>query len=353
MQQSFYTRFFVAFSLFVFPVTFSNAATVASTRVFNDAHLHFYDFLQRSDGVPAFVAAMDETHVQHAFVSGMPFVKKWASDQAEPFSYYLESPFDFSHPLKPVVGSPVYWYSATDLMLALALTRAQTQQSQRFHPLISGFNSVDRNAADHVKRMVNLFPEFWQGIGEVMGQHDDLTALTYGKSQDEPQANHIALKSVYKYAGENNLFVLLHNNISDRKSWDPIYLSSLNEVFKEFPETRFLWAHGGISRGVSVRDLTGILRGVLQRYNNVWIDISWVVFEQEIVPDGKKPQDAWITLFEEFPDRFLIGSDAVGRARKISENILRYNILLNALKPQTAEKIAQRNFWSLLKKNRI
>jgi hypothetical protein len=42
-----------------------------------DAPLHFVDFLQKTDGIRALIASMDQTGVDHTMISGMLLVKKW------------------------------------------------------------------------------------------------------------------------------------------------------------------------------------------------------------------------------------------------------------------------------------
>jgi hypothetical protein len=56
--------------------------------------------------------------------------------------------------------------------------------------------------------MLELSPDFWKGIGEVMARHDDLTALTYGETA---RADHVALDAVYELAAERDLPVSVHS----------------------------------------------------------------------------------------------------------------------------------------------
>ena len=135
-----------------------------------DCHLHLVDFLQRTDGIKAALNAMDRSGVEEAVVSGMPVVKEWPTTERRRPEYYLED------------DSRVYWYSATDVLVERQVRSLPADQQRRIHPIICGFNGADRNAIDHVKRMVDWYPDFWQGIGEVMTRHDDLTALTYGQA---------------------------------------------------------------------------------------------------------------------------------------------------------------------------
>src|SRR5579872_1560253 len=109
-----------------------------SSRKLADAHFHLVDFLQRTDGVRAVLAAMDAAGVTDTMLTGMPLVKKWSKEDARQPLYYLED------------ESPVYWYSATDVLVAREVLSAPEAERHRLHPFITGFNPTDRNAIDHV-----------------------------------------------------------------------------------------------------------------------------------------------------------------------------------------------------------
>ncbi|MEE8155970.1 MAG: amidohydrolase family protein [Phycisphaerales bacterium] len=298
----------------------------------SDAHLHLVDFLQETEGIKATVKAMDVAGIDHAMICGMPLVKKWnAADPRRPL-YYLED------------DSRTYWYSATDVLVARAVNSLQEKDRRRFHPFICGFNGTDRNAVDHIRRMLEWYPDFWEGIGEVMARHDDLTALTYGES---PRADHVALDAVYALAAEHDLPVSIHSNIGSVWLGEPIYLHEMENAVRDHPGTRFIWCHAGISRRIRIPTVVDELHRLLEQYDNLWIDLSWVVFEEAIAPEGV-PKPAWIQLIEAHPDRFMIGSDTVGRFANLSEEIHKYDVLLDALAPATARKVARDNFLSVL-----
>ena len=280
----------------------------------------------------ALLAAMDSAGVEHTMISGMPLVKKWhAADPRRPL-YYLED------------DSRTYWYSATDVLVASAIEPLSRNQRRRLHPFISGFNSTDRNAVDHVERMLELYPDLWEGIGEVMARHDDLTALTYGETA---RADHVALDAVYELAAAKDLPVSVHSNIGSVWLREPIYLHEMENALQRHGRTRFIWCHAGISRRIEISTLTKELRRLLSTYKRLWIDLSWVVFDDYVAPDGK-PAPAWIELVEEFPDRFMIGSDSVGHFTELSATIRRYYVFLEALEPETRAKVARDNFLSVL-----
>jgi hypothetical protein len=298
----------------------------------SDAHFHYVDFLQTTDGIDAAVKAMDRAGIDHVMFSGMPLVKKWNSADPRQPSYYLED------------DSRAYWYSATDVLVARAIETLPEAQRRRFHPFICGFNGTDRNAVDHVKRMLEWYPGLWEGIGEVMARHDDLTALTYGETA---RANNPALFPVYKLAAELDMPVSIHSNVGSVWVREPGYLHEIEDAVKMHPETRFIWCHAGVSRRVDIPTLTEEIERLLSTYKNVWLDLSWVVFEDYIAPNGT-PDPKWIRLIEKFSDRFMIGSDKVARFDNLYDEISKFNVLLDALEPATARKVGRDNFLDVL-----
>lgn len=300
----------------------------------SDCHLHLVDFLQRTDGARAVLAAMDRAGVDEAMISGMPLVKEWARTERVQPQYYLDD------------DGRCYWYSATDVLVAREVSALPEADRKRLHPFICGFNGADRNAVDHVKRMLEWYPDFWAGIGEVMARHDDLTALTYG---DPPSADWDSLAPIYELAAENDLPVSIHSNISSVWRRKPVYLEEMENALRKHPKTRFIWCHAGVSRRIVVPTLAEDLRRLLTTYSNLSIDISWVFFDAYLMQEGK-PDEKWVALIEEFPTRFLIGSDKVGKFADYPREIQRYYRLLDALKPETAKKVGRDNFLALLPK---
>ncbi|WP_395745585.1 amidohydrolase family protein [Prosthecobacter sp.] len=297
-----------------------------------DCHLHLVDFLQRTDGATAALAAMTKSGVTDAIVSGMPLVKQWSESDPRQPQYYLED------------DARCYWYSATDMLVAREIQALPETDRKHFHPIICGFNGADRNAVDHVRRMIEWNPGFWLGIGEVMTRHDDLSALTYGETA---RANNQSLHRIYELAAELDLPVFVHSNISSVWKREPIYLHEFEEAVQQHPKTKFVWCHAGISRRLDVPTLAQEIERMLATYPNVSMDISWVLFDTYLVKDGKPVAD-WIALFEKYPQRFLIGSDKVGRFHDYAPVMQRYYLLLDAMKPETARRIAHDNLLAIL-----
>lgn len=307
---------------------------------YSDAHLHYVDFFQETEGMPALLKAMDAAGVEQSMISGIPVAKKWHEDEPKRPRYYAGDDAD------------AYWYSATDLYVAAALEKLLPAQRRRFHPFLTGFNPVDKNAVSHIERMLELYPGLWQGIGEVFTRHDDLTALTSG---DTPRANNEAMTRIYHLAAERDLPVLLHSNITSKRERNPLYLAEIEEPLRNHPHTRFIWAHAGssleIHRHQTQMDfLLPVLTRLLEDYPNLYVDLSWSVLEPYLLDAEGVPRQAWLQLVERFPERFMLGSDLVGRFDSLGEQLHGFKPFLDALPEAVAHKVARDNFLAVLPK---
>ncbi|AXM98714.1 amidohydrolase family protein [Pseudomonas plecoglossicida] len=313
-------------------------AALARDYRYSDAHLHYVDFFQESEGMQALLEAMDDAGIEQSMISGIPVAKKWHEDEPKRPRYYAGDDAD------------AYWYSATDTYVAAALLQLPAAQRERFHPFLNGFNPVDKNAVSHIQRMLDLYPGLWQGIGEVFTRHDDLTALTSG---DTPRANNEAMTRIYHLAAERDMPVLLHSNITSKRERNPLYLAEIEEPLRNHPHTRFIWAHAGssveIHRHQAHMDfLLPVLTRLLGDYPNLYVDLSWSVLEPYLLDDQGVPRKAWVDLVVKYPERFMLGSDVVGRFASLGEQMHGFQPFLDALPEGVANKVARDNFLAVL-----
>lgn len=288
--------------------------------------------------MPKLLQAMADNHIEHVMISGIPVAKKWHEDEPKRPRYYAGDDAD------------AYWYSATDTIVAAAVNKLTPEQRQRFHPFLSGFNPNDKNSAAHIQRMLDLNPGLWQGIGEVFTRHDDLTALTSG---DTPRANNEAMTRIYHLAAENDLPVMLHSNITSKRERNPLYLSEIEQPLRNHPHTRFIWAHAGTSAEIHRHQkqldfLLPTLTRMLEAYPNLFIDLSWSLLTPYLLDEQGKPREEWLKLVERFPDRFMLGSDVVGRFNKLGQEMRSFDPFLDALPEDVARKVARDNFLAVL-----
>ena len=308
---------------------------------YTDAHLHYVDFFQETEGMPALLKQMDANRVDHVMIAGIPLAKKWHEDEPKRPRYYAGDDAD------------AYWYSATDFYVAAALGELSPKQRERFHPFLSGFNPVDKNADAHIARMLKLYPGFWQGIGEVFTRHDDLTAITSG---DTPRANNEAMARVYHLAAEHDLPVLLHSNITSKREKNPLYLAEIEEPLRNHPHTRFIWAHAGTSMELhrhqtKLEFVLPTLQRMLEAYPNLYIDLSWSVLHPYLLDEQGKPDADWVALVKRYPERFMLGSDVVGKFDNVGKELRGFDPFLDALPADVAQKVARDNFLAVLPRN--
>lgn len=308
-----------------------------------DSHLHFLDFTQDSDGLEALVEAMDESGVSEAVLFGMPMAKKWDYLMKERPLYYMSN------------DSRCYYYSGTDHILAHELLSAPEEIRKRFHPFCCGFDCTDKYAATQIERLLKMYPNFWCGIGELMSRHDDLTALTYGEGvhMDSP-----AFQMIYDLAAEHDLPVLVHHNISPQFAEKPLYEEELMRALEYNRKCRIIWAHVGVSRRIMMEDLLILAGHLLHDNPNLYVDISWVFFENYVRGDLLRKNvdtdifaDMWAAIIERYPDRFMIGTDKVGHWTDYPYEIGKYYMLIDKLKPETARKLCRENVLALLGKS--
>ena len=324
-------------SLAVLAAVFSSLLAAREYR-FSDAHLHYVDFFQESAGMDELLARMAAANIDHVMLSGIPVAKKWDESEPKRPRYYAGD------------DASAYWYSATDVLIAHAYRQLPAEQRQRFHPFLSGFNPNDKNADAHIRRMLELDPGLWQGIGEIFTRHDDLTALIHG---DVPRANNEALARVYHLAAEYDLPVMLHANITSKRERNPLYLAEVEEPLRNHPHVRFIWAHAGTSMEIHRHQkkldfLLPTLERMLEQYPNLYIDLSWTMLRPYLLDRQGSPDPDWVKLVSKYPTRFMLGSDVVGRFDSLGEYIQGFEPFLDALPETVAHKVARDNFLAIL-----
>jgi len=281
-----------------------------------DGHLHVVNFAQEAVGGARLIEALDRASIGKAVIFGLPVAKMWHECDREPPDYYLAN------------DARCYYYGYTDVLVAEMVRSLQEDQRGRLYPLLCGFNPTDKLAIRDVKRVYAMYPDTWSGIGELLLRHDDLTALTYG---DAARANHRALWPIYEFASEHDLPVLIHQNVTSvSKSHHPVYLYEFEEALRDFPRTRFVLAHCGMSRRVNVPFFHQMVARLLDQYPKLSVDISWIVYDVALCPDGE-PSPAWVEMVENYSDRICLGSDLVNKVERIGPELQRYDVFLEQL----------------------
>src|SRR6476659_2923568 len=229
------------------------AARLSGQTVVNDAHFHLTNYVQRGPDIHSILKLMGDT-VGRVALFGIPLQQEWlygVTGTTAP-TYYLQS------------DAPLYYYSFTDAYIAMQYRSLTPAQQARFDPMITGFNPGDIYAADHIRRVLNVFPGVFTGIGEFT-IHKEFVS---DKADPGPASLlNPALDSILATAGDIGLLVLIHNDMDVPFASDttyPAYLDDMKALVRRHPGTTIIWAHTGVGRVVRpVTDHAKVIEAML------------------------------------------------------------------------------------------
>ncbi len=307
---------------------------------FHDTHFHFTDYIQRETPGALLAELLGDT-VGRAALMGIPLQQKWdyaeSGDRAP--DYYLRS------------DAALYYYSFVDAAVAMAVTALPAEVRDRLDPMITGFNPTDMYAVDHIRRVLRLFPGVFTGIGEFSVHKEVVSPKTLGHTAS---LRNPALGRILDFAAETGMIVMIHCDADvmlPRPGEPPVHLDPLADLLRRHPGATVLWAHAGIGRFVEpVSDHPRLLEGLLRdpSLSHVHLELSWdVVAEHVVAPPERLAQ--WAALVDRWPERFLLGSDAVIPAEQ-ADYLAAFEVwapLLDRLGAETSRRVRTENYERL------
>ena len=307
---------------------------------FHDAHYHPTDYIQQETELPEFLGMMGD-RVGRVALMGIPLQQKWdwfeSGDRAP--DYYLRS------------DAALYYYPFVDAMVAEAVRALPPDQRERFDPMITGFNPTDMYAADHIRRVLRLYPGVFSGIGEFSIHKEVVSPKTVGHVAS---LRNPALDRILEFAGEVGLLALVHNDVDvilPHEGARPTHFDPFIGVVRRHPGTTILWAHSGLGRFVEpTPGYVGLLEEILrdEGLNHLYFDLSWDVVAEQIV-GSPETLDAWVALVNAWPERFVLGSDSVVAtdADAYLGALEAWRPLLDGLDPDASEQVRLGNYERL------
>jgi predicted TIM-barrel fold metal-dependent hydrolase len=219
-------------------------------------------------------------------------------------------------------------------------------------PLLTGSHKwqspdreVDRLVAETERKLAS--GRFF-GIGEFIVRH-----WSYSSGPHAEQANPIYstfMRRMSALAARFGVPMVVH------MEGYPVLVAEFSRLLAEHPNARFVWAHN------CGRSKAPVIRGMLARHPNLFCDLAGMTnvgatgygigwprmeeFSALIEQDGVLFPDMK-ALYEEFPDRFMLGMDVAhasgNNPQTYSRRVNRFRDLLGQLKPETARKFAETN----------
>jgi len=307
---------------------------------FNDSHFHLTNYVQEGITAADLLKLMG-TRVCRSTLFGIPLQQEWSyreSGDVAP-TYYLEA------------DAPLYYYSFVDAAIAMAYRALPAEDRARLDPMITGFNPADMYAADHVRRVLTLFPGVFTGIGE-FSVHKEFVSPKIaggGAALSDP-----SLDRLLDFAGEAGLIVILHNDMVRpfaKEARVRPYFAQLTALYARHPKTTIIWAHAGLGRVVQpVKGHLAYLEEILANpaMANIYFDLSWDELAKYIVAN-EDTVAATAGLINRYPDRFLFGTDVVApRTPEAYFGVYEmYAPLWAKLTPEAREKVLKANYTRL------
>jgi predicted TIM-barrel fold metal-dependent hydrolase len=282
--------------------------------LFNDSHFHLTNYVQKGTNIHRYLEIMGDK-VGRSTLFGIPLQQQWSYANSGDFAptYYLQS------------DAPLYYYSFTDAYIARAYQSLPKEQQVRLDPMITGFNPTDMYAVDHIRRVLELFPGVFSGIGEFSIHKEFVSAKIAGETAS---LTNPALDRILEFAGEVGLAVILHNDVDmpfAKAGAEPVYLQQMKDLLRRHPNTTIIWAHIGLGRIVhptqeqateDAGEPSPAYREIVEELVNdptlkhVYFDISWDEVAKWAV-GSERVEKRVAEVFNNYPDRFLFGTDNV------------------------------------------
>ena len=178
--------------------------------------------------------------------------------------------------------------------------------------------------------------------GEISTWMHDPTVIDYVE-KNLARNKYFAIGEFHAY-GDDIETPVLQRIIALAKKYDLLLhahsdADAIERIFKTFPEARVLWAHSGFDRPERVREM-------LRKHPKLWADLAFrsdQARENQVAP-------GWRAAFEEFPDRFMVGTDTFAPERwyYIGEHATYSRGWLASLPDDLAHKIAYQNAEAML-----
>ena len=283
--------------------------------MFDDAHFHLTNYVQKGLTAREYVKMMAST-VKRSTLFGIPLQQTWSyfnSGNVAP-TYYLQT------------DAPLYYYSFTDAMIAHEYLSLPPKDRARLDPMITGFNPTDMYAVDHIRRVLEMYPGVFSGIGEFSIHKEFVSGKVAG---DTATLFNPALDRIFDFAGEVGMPVIFHCDIDvpfTKRTGPPLFYDQMRDILARHPKTTIIWAHTGLGRVVMPMPASAsadqpderppthieLIESILSdpQFSNVYFDISWDELAKYAVanPDVIARVAA---MFDKYPDRFLFGTDNV------------------------------------------
>jgi len=174
---------------------------------------------------------------------------------------------------------------------------------------------MDLAHPEDITKTIQLYDKEYPGMFKWAGEVNVMKQALLGNLHEPATKKSIdGWAPFMKVLRERNIPVTLHSDLgNDAEQTKFLYL--IEYILKKYPDNKIVWAHMGLSKELANMDMkrhTAILKGLLDSYPNLMLDISWDVIYNAYHDQGP----VFIKFFNEYPTRILPGSDFVAAGTK-------------------------------------
>jgi hypothetical protein len=327
----------------------TKARPAAPDYLFNDSHLHLTNYVQQGTDIHRYLEIMGDK-VGRSTLFGIPLQQGWSYANSGDFAptYYLQT------------DAPLYYYSFTDAYIARAYQALPKEQQARLDPMITGFNPADMYGVDHIRRVLQVFPGVFSGIGEFSIHKEFVSGKIAGWT---PSLTDPALDRILDFAGQVGLVVIIHNDMDmpfAKAGAEPVYLSQMKNLLRRHANATIIWAHLGLGRVVhptqsqattGEEERSSAYEQVVENLvgdpalSQVYYDISWDEVAKYAVATPQAERRI-VQVFNAHPDRFVFGTDNVAPSDQAAQ-LRVYHLwdpIWARLTPEASLKIRKGNY---------
>jgi hypothetical protein len=294
------------------------AAEIAGRQRIVDMHAHFFRMAPE-----AVVKSMDEEGVSVAVFMPVPNAGR-SRRRGVSEDFYLDA-------AKAYPDRLVAFFGGNELNQEFESTRAGNVS-----------NGDKERFRQHVEPI--LAKGEYKGIGELGPRH---IAYRAGMREIEYAADHPLMLVLSDLAAKYELPIDVHLEANDRT------VPQLERLLAHNAKSRIIWAHAGWSNtGLATPEL---LRQLMVKYPNLYSSIKSRQPENasqqsvRLIDEKGTLTPAWKSLFEEFPERFVIGTDVKLGDYEDYRHAGAYRRILAQLSETAARKIGWGNATILLR----
>lgn len=338
--------------------------------VYNDSHFHPTQYTQQGRNPDSLIADMDRLGIQCTTL--MPIPTNVLSSQPEPGwspcsgrhhcgpSYYLPQRMLLTRTLSEEdmaearQATELYMNTGVDSTTAWRYQKLTAGQRRRLDPMITGLHLGDMHSSTYLLEKLHQHPGVFTGVGEITVHKEAVEELFAGERQANLDGNVAPLMKLLETCGAVGMPVVLHCDV-DVPGADalhaPAYLEGIRRLLSDpsVAGTTIVWAHaGGLGRFVNApAGHAQSLRAMLadSRFRHVHIDLSWTVVAERLV-ENRQTLLEWIQLINDYPRRFLYGSDALAPVDGAHWNQTygKYSALMAGLTPACRRLVCLGNY---------